>query len=478
MSFSFSRSFWNGFPRVVQRSEIGVECAERFLAFITSRIEAEEIFLKALQKSFSGGGRLLGKRNAELEKLIEIEEYNTARVAWKTLNATGSKEMDTHRATGQKLSEIAQKTKEFLKDQKLIRKQAIAEGQKLLDDWGSREASAKKAKEKYHESVQKLTGLEVAKDVVIQQNRSNATQEIAKLNVKLSKQEKEVSDLNEEYKTIITSTQSYHPEFVESMKTVMRKLQKAEEDRISFLKRQSLDYSIALKSQIPDLKAISTGINASSIAVDKKKDILEWSEKNKADTEPPSPPVYIFKGSSHQPEEPAAQPAPKKTATVELKVQKSSSPSTHKRQTSMIPLGTSEKFSETKKEEKSFIKLAIPTNPSPSKGASATSPRPLPPIIPKPVGKTISSESSSSSEEQFVDEENDEGKIVQALHDFIGEESDELDLLEGNTFLVLYKPSENVSKGWWVGQNYGRIGWFPSAFVKEIDVNELEMEQD
>jgi len=44
----------NGFPRVVQRSEIGVECAEHFLAFITSRIEAEEIFLKALQKVFLG----------------------------------------------------------------------------------------------------------------------------------------------------------------------------------------------------------------------------------------------------------------------------------------------------------------------------------------------------------------------------------------------------------------------------------------
>eukprot|EP01105_Mastigella_eilhardi_P021544 TRINITY_DN5228_c0_g1_i1.p1 TRINITY_DN5228_c0_g1~~TRINITY_DN5228_c0_g1_i1.p1 ORF type:complete len:408 (-),score=119.43 TRINITY_DN5228_c0_g1_i1:75-1262(-) len=55
--------------------------------------------------------------------------------------------------------------------------------------------------------------------------------------------------------------------------------------------------------------------------------------------------------------------------------------------------------------------------------------------------------------------------VVQALYDFVGDESDELDFFTGETFAVLDKDG---GTGWWVGTNYGRTAWFPSSFVKEV----------
>lgn len=58
-------------------------------------------------------------------------------------------------------------------------------------------------------------------------------------------------------------------------------------------------------------------------------------------------------------------------------------------------------------------------------------------------------------------------RFVQATHDFIGTESDELDFFKGDKFEVL----ETDSSGWWIGYNNGRSAWFPSNFVIEVDSN-------
>ena len=51
--------------------------------------------------------------------------------------------------------------------------------------------------------------------------------------------------------------------------------------------------------------------------------------------------------------------------------------------------------------------------------------------------------------------------FVSAKYQFIGEEEDELDFCEGDTFIVLCTPPGD----WWIGKNYGRVGWFPKDFV-------------
>ena len=58
---------------------------------------------------------------------------------------------------------------------------------------------------------------------------------------------------------------------------------------------------------------------------------------------------------------------------------------------------------------------------------------------------------------------------ARVLYDFIGEESDELDMLAGQEIRVM----EECDNGWWKGFNYDRVGYFPSNFVQPLAAGEL-----
>jgi hypothetical protein len=54
---------------------------------------------------------------------------------------------------------------------------------------------------------------------------------------------------------------------------------------------------------------------------------------------------------------------------------------------------------------------------------------------------------------------------VRALYDFIGVESDELDMMAGDVFPVF---DRDEGTGWWSGYNNNRCGFFPSTYVEEV----------
>jgi hypothetical protein len=57
---------------------------------------------------------------------------------------------------------------------------------------------------------------------------------------------------------------------------------------------------------------------------------------------------------------------------------------------------------------------------------------------------------------------------ARVVHQFIGEESNELDLLPGEVFPVFSAPPASEGNGWWIGKTFGRTGFFPSSFVQEV----------
>jgi len=61
----------------------------------------------------------------------------------------------------------------------------------------------------------------------------------------------------------------------------------------------------------------------------------------------------------------------------------------------------------------------------------------------------------------------DNVQFIQAKHQFIGSEEDELSYNKGDVIVVTKKDDG----GWWEGTLDGKIGWFPSNYGKEIDAD-------
>nr|2KBT_A Chain A, chimera of Proto-oncogene vav, linker, Immunoglobulin G-binding protein G [unidentified] len=53
---------------------------------------------------------------------------------------------------------------------------------------------------------------------------------------------------------------------------------------------------------------------------------------------------------------------------------------------------------------------------------------------------------------------------AKARYDFCARDRSELSLKEGDIIKILNKKGQ---QGWWRGEIYGRIGWFPSNYVEE-----------
>lgn len=53
---------------------------------------------------------------------------------------------------------------------------------------------------------------------------------------------------------------------------------------------------------------------------------------------------------------------------------------------------------------------------------------------------------------------------AKARYDFCARDRSELSLKEGDIIKILSKKGQ---QGWWRGEIYGRIGWFPSNYVEE-----------
>ncbi|KAH3744522.1 hypothetical protein Pelo_14073 [Pelomyxa schiedti] len=89
---------------------------------------------------------------------------------------------------------------------------------------------------------------------------------------------------------------------------------------------------------------------------------------------------------------------------------------------------------------------------------------PQPPTFTPKVSRSRSGDLATIGQTPPAQSQNQ--RVVQALYDYIGTESDELDFFAGEKFELLDK---DPNTGWWIGFNYGRAGWFPSNFVREVE---------
>ncbi|XP_044878126.1 proto-oncogene vav-like isoform X4 [Mauremys mutica] len=55
-------------------------------------------------------------------------------------------------------------------------------------------------------------------------------------------------------------------------------------------------------------------------------------------------------------------------------------------------------------------------------------------------------------------------RSAKARYDFCARDRTELTLKEGDTIKILSKKGQ---QGWWKGEIYGRVGWFPANYVEE-----------
>nr|XP_014429923.1 proto-oncogene vav-like isoform X1 [Pelodiscus sinensis]XP_014429924.1 proto-oncogene vav-like isoform X2 [Pelodiscus sinensis] len=53
---------------------------------------------------------------------------------------------------------------------------------------------------------------------------------------------------------------------------------------------------------------------------------------------------------------------------------------------------------------------------------------------------------------------------AKARYDFCARDRTELTLKEGDIIKILSKKGQ---QGWWKGEIYGRVGWFPANYVEE-----------
>lgn len=54
--------------------------------------------------------------------------------------------------------------------------------------------------------------------------------------------------------------------------------------------------------------------------------------------------------------------------------------------------------------------------------------------------------------------------VAKARYDFSARDRSELSLQEGDTIKILSKKGHT---GWWKGEVYGRVGFFPANYVEE-----------
>ena len=135
--------------------------------------------------------------------------------------SSGEKEIEYHRKAVSSITELVNSMKDFLKQHRTSKKLIVSNGKKLQATFDAKVTAIGKARQKYNEMAMKVNGLIDAKNTVISQNRSNAPQEIAKLNGDLAKQEKARDKADNEYKASVGEIQQYHPVWVSKMKENM-----------------------------------------------------------------------------------------------------------------------------------------------------------------------------------------------------------------------------------------------------------------
>jgi len=311
-----------------------------------------------------------------------------------------------------------------IKERKKKKKILNTNGKKLIEELKKSEATMSKSKVNFYKLRKKQ---DESMDEYNKAKSSQTANVVTKLGKKADqdgkaaeKGDKEYADSVKKYK--LTQEKVYR----EEMPKILQEFQVMEEERIKGMKTH-LETVLSLQEPIPEnMKQINQSISKAIQSINSEKDIDTFVKKNKNSKTGPDYAIY----------EPYDDANPNNTTTT--------SPSSLNQQRNSFPPQT------TVSTASSYPSLSSNSPTNNAKGSFLN--------ISKEILK--SKETSSAGKKD---------NSVKALYDYNATDENELTFKANETITVLQKDDS----GWWQGElSNGKIGMFPSNFVKSFDVED------